>query len=174
MKREYFRLTLALVVCIDAAQLAHGQSGVQVAIVFNSGFQNTIFGLTDTQANIILGEIQGLPQTQDPQWTWAGWRGFQVENLGSLSATVAQIVVLDGVLRVDYADGTSLFFSDLGYEVQSFLCQAAGSAFPAGAACLPSASAPTLWQSAEVEPPAKSPWPRSFLNNPYNPAFWNM
>lgn len=133
MNRTYFRLAVALALCIVAAHLSYGQSGVQVAVALNSGFENTSFGLTDGQATEILNTLQSLPQTGNPEWTWGGWRGFQVENLGSLSSTVAQIVVLDGVIRVDCADGTSMFFSDVGFEVQTFLCGLAGSAFPPGA-----------------------------------------
>lgn len=34
-------------------------------------------------------------------------------------------------------------------------------------------AAPTRSQSAEEESLAKSPWPPGFLQNPYNPGFWN-
>src|SRR5271169_5002340 len=82
---------------------------------------------------------------------------------------------LGGAPGVDNADGTSMFLSDVGFEVQSFLCSLAGSAFPPEASCLPGMAAPTEPRSevADEEPPANSPWPPSFLQNPYNPGFCN-
>ncbi len=168
------RFITIVMVCMLAVRLVCAQSGVQAEIVISSGLPNTAFPISDSNANILLTDLESLQPASNPNWTWGGWRGFLVENLGALSPTIAQVVVLDGVIREDYSNGSpSAFFADTdNLDVQAFLCQLAGSLFPAGASCLPDAPI-GVSQIAGPQPPAVSPWPITWLRDPYNPAFWN-